>query len=97
MDSEAVCSKSDKRVPNLEQVASTKQTTNRSLGEQFQEEAIGDGSQLASAAYHRTTGVYCTTGRHCDYNSDCLFDNLTTTDYFGEHLQALSGNLVLRS
>jgi hypothetical protein len=57
----------------------------------------GDGSRLASAVYHRTTGVYCTTGRHCYYNSDCLIDNLTTTDYFGEHLQALSGNLVLHS
>jgi hypothetical protein len=50
MDSEALCSKSDKGAPNSKQVASTKQTTNRSLGEQFQEEAIGDGSQLASAS-----------------------------------------------
>jgi hypothetical protein len=50
VDSEAVCSKSDKRAPKTEQVASTKQTTNWSLGEQFQEEAVWDGSQLASAS-----------------------------------------------
>jgi hypothetical protein len=27
----------------------------------------------------------------------CILENLTTTDYFGEHLQAVSGDLVLRS